>query len=134
YQIHAYANGRPAPAKVTARVLDENKKLVFERTVAMKDRFALALPADLPVTPHGKLSLEVVAEQSDGQKQEIHEVLSLVAPVYLTHLTTDKPMYRPGETVHFRSLTLERFSLKPADEDSHLIYTVADGKGAEVFR
>ena len=30
---------------------------------------------------------------------------------YLAHLYTDKPMYQPGETVRFRSLTLERFSL-----------------------
>ncbi|HEV3079062.1 MAG TPA: alpha-2-macroglobulin family protein [Gemmataceae bacterium] len=134
YQIHTYAHGRPAPAKIAARVLDENKKAVFEQSVDMNGTFALALPADLPAKPDSKLSLEVVAEQSDGQKQEIHEALSLVAPVYLTHLTTDKPMYRPGETVHFRSLTLERFSLKPADENLHVIYTVTDGKGAEVFR
>ena len=31
--------------------------------------------------------------------------VQLTAPVYLTHLTTDKPMYQPGETVRFRSLT-----------------------------
>src|SRR5438270_501502 len=43
-------------------------------------------------------------------------------------------MYRPGETVYFRSLSLERFSLKPAEESFQLVYTVTDGKGSEVFR
>ena len=43
-------------------------------------------------------------------------------------------MYRPGGKVYFRSLTLERFSLKPADAILNLIYTVTDGNGAEVYR
>ena len=31
-------------------------------------------------------------------------------------------MYQPGEVVHYRSLTLDRFSLKPANEDLRLTY------------
>src|SRR5262249_40220035 len=38
-------------------------------------------------------------------------------------------MYQPGETVHFRSLTLDRSSLKPADEDLHLIYSITRPTG-----
>src|SRR5262249_15055466 len=55
-------------------------------------------------------------------------------PLYVTHLTTDKPMYQPGETVHFRSLTLERFSLKPPEDTFQLVYTIANPLGAEIFR
>src|SRR5262249_53708028 len=54
-----------------------------------------------------------------------------IAPVYLTHLATDKPMYQPGETVYFRSLTLERFSLKPAGEDLYLAYTITTPLGEQ---
>ena len=50
------------------------------------------------------------------------EEVNLVAPVYVTHLETDKPMYQPGEVVHYRSLTLDRFSLKPVDENLRLSY------------
>jgi len=49
--------------------------------------------------------------------------MRLTAPVYLTHLTTDKPMYLPGETVRFRSLTVERSTLRPAGADFRLHYT-----------
>ena len=55
-------------------------------------------------------------------------------PVYLTHLATDKPMYRPGETVHYRSLTLERFSLKPVQEELRLQFTITGPQGDEIFK
>ncbi|HEV3116136.1 MAG TPA: alpha-2-macroglobulin family protein, partial [Gemmataceae bacterium] len=133
YQIHAYAGGQPVAARVATRVLDEHRKVLFEQSVAMNGAYFFALPTDLPVKDDKKLFLEIAAERSDGQKQEIREEVALIAPVYLTHLTTDKPMYRPGETVYFRTLTLERFSLKPAHENLHLIYAVTDGNGSEVF-
>src|SRR5207245_7213249 len=89
------------------------------------------LPPNLPVQANGTVSLEVVARRDDGQQEQIREELPLAAPVYLTHLTTDKPMYRPGETVYFRSLTLERFSLKPAQEDFQLVCTLTTPTGEQ---
>ena len=54
--------------------------------------------------------------------------------LYVTHLTTDKPMYQPGETIYFRSLTLERFSLKPPRVDLHLIYELRrPNQGPEIL-
>ena len=41
-------------------------------------------------------------------------------------------MYQLGETVRFRSLTLERFSLKPPAEDFRLIYTITKPTGEKV--
>ncbi len=43
-------------------------------------------------------------------------------------------MYRPGETVRFRSLTLERFSLKPAQQKFHLRYRIVGPNNAEIFK
>jgi alpha-2-macroglobulin-like protein len=54
----------------------------------------------------------------------LKDQLELSTPVYMTHLTTDKPMYKPGETVSFRSLTLDRSSLRPPDVDFQLTYTL----------
>src|SRR5206468_1121697 len=51
---------------------------------------------------------------------EVSEKLSLAQPVYVTHLATDRPLYYPGDVVRFRSLTLDRFSLKPPDENLEL--------------
>ncbi|HZT78779.1 MAG TPA: hypothetical protein VFA26_01035, partial [Gemmataceae bacterium] len=91
----------------------------------------LVLPPDLPLAPNTRLSLEVVARKGDTDAR-LTEHLDLVAPLYQTHLATDKPMYRPGEVVRFRSLTLERFSLKPAAEPLRLVYSILKPSGERV--
>jgi hypothetical protein len=130
YQILARdLNGVPVAAHLSVRVRSEGdgKPVYEERDVAVIGQYRVTLPADLPVKPNARLALEVVARR-EGQKGEVkgevREQLSLVPPVYVTHLATDKPMYSPGETVHFRSLTLDRNSLKPPDQDLQLLYTV----------
>ena len=79
YQVHTFAQGRLTSAKVAMRVLDEKKNTIYEQNVVSKGTVALALPSDMPVKPEQNLSLEVIAERSDGQKQEIHEELPLLA-------------------------------------------------------
>ena len=61
----------------------------------------------------------------------VYEMLPLVTSLYVTHLMTDRPMYRPGETVYFRSLTLERSSLKPADKDFELSFRLVRALGKQ---
>jgi anti-sigma factor RsiW len=95
-------------------------------------RYRVTVPPDLPVPPGSQPNLVVTATRADGaSRAELREVLHLTAPVYLTHLATDKPMYQPGETVYFRSLTLDRASLKPAQEDLRLIYALQPPQGPE---
>jgi hypothetical protein len=72
------------------------------------------------------------AEAEAGEKREQVSVageVRLTAPVYLTHLTTDKPMYQPGEVVRFRSLTLDRYTLAPPAEEFRLAYTLTTPLG-----
>ena len=88
------------------------------------------LPPDLPVRLGSQLTLVVSATPEGGKEAAVREQLQLANPVYLTHLTTDKPMYQPGEVVRFRSLTLDRSSLKPAEEDFHFTYIVTTPTGA----
>ena len=78
------------------------------------------------VTPGSELFLEVVAYTDDDRKSVLAERLPLARPVYVTHLVTDKPLYKPGETIRFRSLTLDRSSLKPPQHDLHLIFRLRD--------
>ncbi|HEY7153434.1 MAG TPA: alpha-2-macroglobulin, partial [Gemmataceae bacterium] len=47
------------------------------------------------------------------------------------HLEIDKPMYQPGETIHFRSLTLDRFSFKPAEQELNLQYALTLPSGQQ---
>ncbi len=48
-------------------------------------------------------------------------------------LTTDKPLYQPGQVIHMRSLVLSSFDLKPLAKAS-LEFEVEDGKSNKVFR
>lgn len=122
----------PVPATVSATVRDQKQQVVFERpAVPSTGLVELNLPADLPLTPSRDLFLEVTAKRDEGPRSELREQIPLALPAYLTHLTTDKPMYQPGETVYFRSLTLERFSLRPLPDDFTLRYAILDPQGVE---
>ncbi|MFB3897103.1 MAG: MG2 domain-containing protein, partial [bacterium] len=52
---------------------------------------------------------------------------------YRILLTTDKPLYQPGQTIHIRSLSLNIPNLKPARRMPMLI-EVMDSKGNKVFK
>jgi hypothetical protein len=127
-------NQQPAPVQLSARVVDETQKVVYEeKDVQSPGDYRLILPRHLALTAKSQYSLEVVAQaENEGSSPiRIAEKLALDGPVYVTHLVTDKPMYRPGEVVSFRSLTLDRFSLKPAAEDLRLVYTLTHPSGKE---
>jgi uncharacterized protein YfaS (alpha-2-macroglobulin family) len=48
-------------------------------------------------------------------------------------VTTDKPLYQPGQVIHLRALALSTFDMKPtAGQPIELM--IADGKGNRVFR
>ena len=52
---------------------------------------------------------------------------------YRVLLTTDKPIYQPGQVIHLRALALSAFDLTPAAGQPFEV-TIADGKGNKVFR
>ena len=52
---------------------------------------------------------------------------------YRVLLTTDKPIYQPGQVIHLRALALSTFDLTPAAGQA-LEVIIADGKGNKVFR
>jgi Flp pilus assembly protein TadB len=118
---------QPTPAKVSVEIKDQGRTIARPLAVP-SDRpgvYRLTLPADLPVRPESQPTLFVSARRDDGPEAELQEEIQLAAPVYITHLEIDKPMYQPGETVYFRSLTLDRFSLKPAEQDLELQFFLA---------
>ena len=48
-------------------------------------------------------------------------------------LTTEKPIYQPGQTIHVRALALDRASYK-ADADRKLTFELEDSRGNKVFK
>jgi alpha-2-macroglobulin-like protein len=101
--------------------------------VQPNNRANFDLPPDLPIKPGDTFALEFLKETPDGKSEKIRDNLNLVFADYVTHLSTDRPIYRPGETVRFRSLTLERFSLKPAEQKFHLRYRIVGPRNVEIF-
>jgi len=63
---------------------------------------------------------------------------SIVQPVTIKRkwkilLTTDKPLYQPGQCIQVRSLALAAADLKPAS-DASLVFEIMDPKGNKVFK
>ncbi len=52
---------------------------------------------------------------------------------YRILLTTDKPLYQPGQVIHLRALALSAFDRKSAANQA-IEFFIADGKGNKVFR
>jgi alpha-2-macroglobulin-like protein len=154
--------GEARRPKLNARILDAATNRVLCSQPVPDGTTRWELPRDLPVKPGSQLSL-VIAEEDEAPvaaarlfgsavaptgplnvalnsaatatgRVHLNEALQLIGTLHVSQVTTDRPMYRPGETVRFRSLTLERFSLKPAGEDLHLQFRITDPRGGEVFK
>jgi len=70
------------------------------------------------------------AARTTTAKLSLQGAVRLTTPVYLTHLTTDRPMYQPGDVVRFRSLVVDRASLRPVGDDLRIVYSLAMPNGA----
>ena len=93
----------------------------------------------------GVVSAEVEADEAQLGNGELRVTVgsgdsadTLAAPVRVTReerimLTTDKPLYQPGQRIHLRSLALSRPSLRPA-ADRPITFEVYDAEGNKVFR
>lgn len=127
----------PPPRRLQVRAVDQaSKKVLYEQVYDTSRQPAInfTLPRDVPIKPDTQLTLELEADLGEGAPVTVREHLSLAFPQYVTHLTTDRPLYRPGETVRFRSLTLERFALTPAHEELRLRFRILGPNGAELYK
>ncbi len=90
------------------------------------------------------VSFRVPADNTDAEQQLIVETRSaagsdrLERPVTIERdfrllLTTDKPLYQPGQTIQMRALALSKFDLTPA-RAAAIDFLVQDAKGNKVFR
>jgi hypothetical protein len=124
-----------APKKIEVAVKDQKDTDLLRETFAQpKGSTKLSLPVAFwdKVKPGTDLFLEVVAYTDDDRKSVLAERLPLARPVYVTHLVTDKPLYKPGEIVRFRSLTLDRATFLPPPNDLILEFRLKKPDGALV--
>ena len=118
---------RPVEARVEAFVEDKSNpgtRFPVASQLTRQGQLQIVVPPDLPLRAGSNPTLIVSAKRESGAQLEIKEGLQLASAVYVAHLSTDKPMYQPGETVYFRALVLERFSLRPPYEDFALNFVL----------
>jgi hypothetical protein len=127
-------NGNPVNAEVTARVVAQHRgdkpgrRILGEVRIAGRGEKTFSLPETLQPDSREEIRLEVEANRSEG-RGKVTEQLSVVPPGYLTHLAIDKAIYRQNEVLFFRTLTLERFSNKPAAGGLQSITRLVDPRG-----
>ncbi len=90
--------------------------------------------ADLSIpesVPDGRYTL--VVRSADASGEEIVRSSVRVARPVRVLVTSDKPTYQPGQTIHIRALALRATDLAPR-AGREVVFEVEDGKGNKVFR
>ncbi len=84
-----------------------------------------------PDLPEGQYTLQVKVSSDEGTSTIFRRIK--IQRSFRVFLTSDKPLYQPGQTIHLRALSLGTADLRPvAGRD--VILEVLDGKGNKVFR
>jgi len=85
------------------------------------------IPADAPA------EAQLVVETRSAVGRDRVEQPVTIQREYRLLLTSDKPLYQPGQTIHMRGLALSTFDLTPA-RGATVDFLVEDPKGNKVFR
>jgi uncharacterized protein YfaS (alpha-2-macroglobulin family) len=85
----------------------------------------------IPPVPAGSYNIAVSSELS-GSKQQVSAGIE-IQPMYKIFIVTDKPIYQPSQTIHFRAITLSAVDQAPAVTQS-FTWEVYDPKGNRMFK
>jgi hypothetical protein len=130
--VRDHRSGAPLRSKVAIGLSQENTRLRVELFSGTTDRNGtLDAKFTVPAMRPGPYIL-VVTAVSAVDNQTINRPLQLVDAGQVL-LTTDKPLYQPGQTIHLRSLSLRRPKMTPL-AGQKAILEVEDPKGNKVFK
>lgn len=73
------------------------------------------------------------ASTAQATRALVKRPLEVVAPGAKVLLTTDKPIYQPGQTLHLRTLALEPPSNEPV-QGAEVLLELEDGKGNKIMK
>ncbi|MDP1917540.1 MAG: AgmX/PglI C-terminal domain-containing protein [Myxococcales bacterium] len=88
------------------------------------------LSVTVPSTAEASPLLEVTTRA--GDETDVVSVPLQLQRSYKVHLSTDKPMYQPGQTIHLRSLVMRSPRPEPASDKS-VLFEVRDARNARLF-
>lgn len=112
--------GAPVVANVTARLVGNNDQPLFEESARTDANGQLWM--DVTVAQrnrHSKAQL-LLAVERNGMREELLAAMDVEsAPISVFH-STDRPHYRPGETVYYRALLLNRSEFTPVSDGTEV--------------
>ena len=124
YQIRTLdAEGEPVPADVRWRVLDVRGAQVMGETLESEGEIAI----DVGLLDAAPQRITLVAK-TDFAEETIDLELGVDEGAPLLHLSTDKPIYRPGEALRARLVSLDRNSFRPRDGSYRMRIVGPDGR------
>jgi hypothetical protein len=120
--------GTPVSAQVEFAVYaaDARRLLLEKKWTDAGGCLEVIVPADVNLRPGARL--EISATQQN-RTERLTAPLDVEPIAYTTRLFFDKPFYRPGQMLYYRSLTLSRFELAAAP-DVPVQFEILDSRGA----
>ena len=92
-----------------------------------------SLPVSFRVPAEAEAEQKLIVETESAAGSDRLERPVAIERDYRLLLTTDKPLYQPGQTIHLRALALSKLDLTPA-RGATVNFLVEDAKGNKVFR
>ena len=132
-QVQRHDNADPitgADVKVSLKPKDGGRaKVLYKGATDAEGRVA----ATFTIPEVTDASQQIVVETRSDLGRDTLEQPVTVERSYKVLLTTDKPIYQPGQQILIRALALGAFDRRPAAKNT-IEVTVADAKGNKVFR
>lgn len=125
------ATGRPVDQAEVSVELVSGDRVLSKVGTQTNAKGEVAAQVEIPdiVMQNARLRIHVKSKTAEDAIEEPITVRSALR----TLLTTDKPLYQPGQTIHIRALTLSQPGMKPLAE-GEVVFEVEDAKGNKVFK
>jgi len=120
--LSLFSEGRPVRDRVEVALFKEGVEI---RKVKKDINGKGTIEIDIPEVEEGGYEIKVKGTGFEDK------ALVRVEKSFLVFLETDKPIYKPGQTIHIRAITLNS-ELKPVTEG--MTIEVLDAKGIKIFR
>ena len=121
-----------ADIEIIARSKAKEKKVTVDLYNGKTGKYGTAdIRFPVPELEEGDYDL-IINTPSEAGKDIIKKPVK-IERTYKILLTTDKPLYQPGQTVHIRALALSTLTSQPA-KNQEITIEVEDAKGNKVFK
>ncbi len=131
--VRNQGSGQPiANANVSVRLVPQGGGTERTLFTGQTDARGTA-PVEFTLPPDAARDQTLVVEASSNQGRDHIEKPVVVARSFKVLVTTDKPLYQPGQALHLRALALGALDRAPA-KNAGLEFLIEDPKGNKVFR